>query len=66
MLLAEEVEVGAADQVAWVVEPERLRECAADPDETALFILEVHVIGRVLHERVEQIPVVHQLFRTGS
>ena len=59
VFLAEEVEVGAADQIVWVVEPELLRERAADPDEAALVVLEVDVVRRVLHQRVEQIPVVH-------
>ena len=57
----EEVEVGLADRVGRVVEPQARRQSTTDAHEPALGVLEVDLIGDVLHQRVEQVAIVEQL-----
>ena len=58
-----EVVIGLAEGVLHIVEVEPARQRRADQREPALHVLEVHVVGRVLEERLEQVAGIHLRFR---
>jgi len=58
MLLREEVEVGPAERFVRVLEPEPACERPAQPREPAFRVLEVHVVGRGVQERLQKVALV--------
>ena len=61
VLVGEEVEVRAADRQRRIRDAEALRRIAVDAREAALAVLEVDVVGDVVHQRLEQEDLVLQL-----
>ena len=51
VLLGEEIEIRLADRIGGIAQPEALRHRVVDPDEAALPVLEIDVVG----DRPEQI-----------
>ena len=56
MLFGEEVEIGFAHRVGGEGKPKTGSQGLVDPDEAAVGILEVDVVGEVIHQGVEEVP----------
>jgi hypothetical protein len=65
VFLAEEVEVASPDRLSRLSHPQPTSKRTTYPDEAALRVLEIDMVGSVLEQRVQQVAVVDQLFRAA-